>query len=201
MYSVVLMAALTVGSMTPNWPNCGACGYYGGYGAGYASFYGGGPQACGCWGGYSNWGYCNMPPPNPLVIGGYGVAGGTAAPQTGTAVPGIGNGQEEPEKPKKSKTGVKETKGPTPAKLLIELPANAKLFIDDMAVKTATGVQLFDTPALEPDTVYFYMVRIEGMRDGQPFSQTRRILVRAGQVARTQFKEMEPEAPRTARAE
>jgi uncharacterized protein (TIGR03000 family) len=199
MYSVVLVAALTAGSTTPNWHHCGACGYDGGYGEGYPGFYGAGYQGCGCWGGYSNWGYCNMPPPNPLVMGSYGAAGGTAAPGTGTAVPGTGNGQEQLEKPKK-KTGTKETMIPTRAKLLIELPPNAKLFIDDALVKTATGVQVFDTPALEPDEVYFYMVRIEGMRDGQPFSETRRILVRAGHVARTEFKEMEPEVPRTARA-
>jgi uncharacterized protein (TIGR03000 family) len=74
------------------------------------------------------------------------------------------------------------------------------LFIDDMPVKTALGVQRFDTPALEPAKVYFYTVRIEMMRDGQPLSETRRILVRAGQVAHTEFKELEPEATRTARA-
>jgi uncharacterized protein (TIGR03000 family) len=193
MYSVVLMAALTAGSTTSDWHRCGACGSHGGCGAGYSGFYGGGYEGCGCWGGYSNWSYCNMPPPNPLVMDGYGVAGGAAAP-------GTSNGQEEPEKPKKNKTGVKETMEPMRAKLLIELPANAKLFIDDKPVKTALGVQLLDTPALQPDTVYFYIVRVEMMRDGQPLSETRRILVRAGQVARTEFKELGPDAPRTVRA-
>ncbi|HEY7427105.1 MAG TPA: TIGR03000 domain-containing protein [Gemmataceae bacterium] len=191
---MVLMAVLTTGSTTTDWHHCGACG------AGGQAFSGAGYEGCGCWGGYSNWGYCNMPPPNPIVMGGHGVAGGTVTPGTGTAVPGTGNGQEELEKPKKNKTSVKETMDPTRAKLLIELPAKAKLFIDDKPVKTALGVQLFDIPVLEPDKVYFYMVRIEMMRDGQPLSQTRRILVRAGQVTRTEFQELEPEAPRTARA-
>jgi uncharacterized protein (TIGR03000 family) len=200
MYSVVLMAALTTGSTTTGWPHCGACGHYGGCGAGCQDSYGAGYEGCGCWGGYSSWGYCNMPPPNPVVMGGHGVAGGTVTPGTGTPVPGTGNGREELEKPKKNKTGVKETMAPTRAKLLIELPANAKLFIDDKPVEAALGVQLFDTPALEPDKVYFYMVRIETMRDGQPLSQTHRILVRAGQVTRTEFKELEPEAPRTVQA-
>jgi uncharacterized protein (TIGR03000 family) len=200
MYSVVLMAALTAGSNMPEGHRCGACGYYGSYGAGSYRSDGGGYDGCGCWGGYANWGYCNMPPPNPVVMGGYGAASGTPAQGMGTAVPGTGNGEEELEKPKKNKTGVKETMDPTSAKLLIELPTDAKLFIDDMPVKTALGVQRFDTPALEPDKLYFYTVRIEMMRDGQPLSETRRILVRAGQVARTEFKELEPEATRTARA-
>ena len=107
---------------------------------------------------------------------------------------GTSRDEEELDKPKKKKTSGTETMAPAPAKMLIELPADAKLFIDDMPIKTASGVQRFDTPALEPDKVYFYMVRIEMMRDGQPLSETRRILVRAGQVARTEFKEFEPKS-------
>lgn len=199
MYSVVLMGALMAGGTTTNWHPCAACGHHGGYGAGCPGFCGGGYGSCGCWGGYSNWSYCNMPPPNPSVMGGYGLGGGSVGAGTGTSVPGTGNGQEEIEKPKKSKPGVQGRMiHPSRAQLLIEVPANAKLFIDDKPVKTALGVQTFDIPALEPDQVYFYMVRIEMMRDGQPISETRRILVRAGQVARAEFKELEPETPRTA---
>jgi uncharacterized protein (TIGR03000 family) len=133
-------------------------------------------------------------------MGGYGLSGGAMAPGTGTAAPGTGNDQEDLEKPKKKKTGVNETMVPTRAKLLIELPTNAKLFIDDKPVKTASGVQFFDIPALEPGEVYFYMVRIEMMRDGHPLSETRRILVRAGQVARAEFKDLQAEAIKTAQA-
>ena len=56
----------------------------------------------------------------------------------------------------------------TKAKLVVELPADAKLFVDDMPVKATAGVQTFNTPALEPGQDYFYMVRVERMRDGQP---------------------------------
>jgi uncharacterized protein (TIGR03000 family) len=72
------------------------------------------------------------------------------------------------------------------------------LFIDDMPVKAPAGVQTFNTPALEPGQDYFYMVRVERMRDGQPISETRRIIVRAGQVARADFQDVESEAVRTA---
>jgi uncharacterized protein (TIGR03000 family) len=185
MYSVVLMTALTAGSATPAWHHCVGCGSSYGLGGGY--------DGCGCWGGYSRWSYCNMPPPNMAVLGGYGVTGGTVAPGTGA-------GGEELDKPKTNKNRDKETMVPAAAKLLVELPTNAKLFIDDRPVKAAAGEQTFDIPALEPGKVYFYELRIEMMRDGQPFTQTRRILVRAGQVARADFKDLESEALRTAQA-
>lgn len=195
MSSIVLMAALTAGSATPGWHHYGAyCGHRGGCpgcSGGYNA--GGFSGGCGCWGGYSNWGYCNMPPPNPLVMGGYGAASGTAAP-------GPSNGNEERGKPKTNNNDNKEKTIPARAKLLLSLPGNAQLFIDDQPVKAAAGVQTFDTPALEPDKDYFYMVRIEMMRDGQPLSETHRLIVRAGQVARADFKDLEAEALRTAQA-
>jgi uncharacterized protein (TIGR03000 family) len=195
MYSVVLMAALSAGSATPDWHHYGAyCGHHPGNGCGCSAYPGGGYggyDGCGCWGGYGTWSYCNMPPPNPVVMGGYGLSGGSA-------VPGNRNG-EELEKPK-NKTGVKETMAPTRAKLLIELPTDAKLFVDDMPVKATAEVLTLHTPPLEPGKDYFYIVRIERMRDGRPLSETRRILVRAGQVARADFKDLEAEALWTAQA-
>lgn len=193
MSSVVLMAALTAGSATPAWHHCGGyCGHHGGCGSCGYGYFGGGYDGCGCWGGYSRWGYCAMPPPNPVVSVAYGMTGGTVAPETGTS-------KEELGKPKTNKNGAKE-KVAAPAKLQIELPANASLFIDDMPVKAAEGVQTFDIPALEPDKDHFYIVRVEMMRDGQPISETRRIIVRAGRIARADFKDLESEALRTAQA-
>lgn len=88
----------------------------------------------------------------------------------------------------------------TNAKLVIELPANAKLFIDDMPVKVAAGVRTFNTPPLEPGKPYYYMVRIEMSRDGEPISETRRIIVHSGQIARADFKELESKTVKTAQA-
>ena len=139
-----------------------------------------------------------MPPPNPGYLGGYGVTmGGMTG---GTAAPGNGSADEELDKPKTNKKNGKQTMVPTGAKLLIEVPANAKLFIDDTRVEAAADVQAFHTPPLEPGRDYFYNVRIELMRDGQPLSQTRQIIVRAGQVARADFKDLESEALRTVQA-
>jgi uncharacterized protein (TIGR03000 family) len=141
-------------------------------------------------------------------------------PGDGTIVPGTGvypNGTGTPLGPplgtpteKKGKDGDKKGKdednkgqgmrSATKATLVVELPANAKLFIDDMPVKVPAGVRSFDTPALQPGQLYYYMVRIETMRDGESISQTRRIIVQAGQVARADFKELVSESVRTVQA-
>ena len=131
---------------------------------------------------------------------------GLIAPGTGVYPGGMGAPTGEPlgaPKENKGKDTDKTGQGTlssTSAKLVVELPANAKLYVDDVLVQAAAGVQTFNTPALEPGKAYFYLVRIEMMRDGQPLSETRRIIVRAGQVARAGFKDWESEALRTAQA-
>ena len=86
------------------------------------------------------------------------------------------------------------------AKLVVELPPNSKLFIDDKPMKNTSGVRSFNTPDLEPGQAYYYMVRVETVRDGKTVSETRRVIVRAGQVARADFKDLESDAVRTAQA-
>lgn len=72
------------------------------------------------------------------------------------------------------------------AKLIIDAPADAALYVDDMPVKADKNRQ-FSTPALEPGQTYYYTVRIEMLRDGKPVSESRRVLVRANEVARESF--------------
>lgn len=208
MYSVVLMAALTAGSGTPDCHRCGCgggcyggCwgGCYGCWGGCYGGCYGGfgGCMGCwggggcyGCWGGYASWGYGAPSYPGQVYPGdGMMTPGGT----TGEPLPPA---KENKDKDKKKDTMLSTTK----AKLVVELPANAKLFIDDMPMKAASGMRSFNTPDLEPGQAYYYMVRVETTRDGKPVSETRRVIVRAGQVARADFKELTSDAVRTAQA-
>jgi uncharacterized protein (TIGR03000 family) len=74
------------------------------------------------------------------------------------------------------------------------------LYIDDLPMKNASGTRTFSTPTLEPGQAYYYMVRAEVMREGKPVSETRRVIVRAGQTIRADFKDMEVETVRTAQA-
>src|SRR5579875_1946977 len=177
MYSMVLMAALTAGNVTPDCHGCcGGC--YGCWGGCY-----------GCWGGYASWGYGT--PTYPGTVSPGGAAPGTMAPSGEQLAP-----PTEEKKPKKEGTMLPTNK----AKLVVELPANAKLFIDDKPMKVTSGLRSFNTPELEPGQAYYYMVRVETIRDGKPVSQTRRVIVRAGQIARADFKDMEADTVRTVQA-
>jgi uncharacterized protein (TIGR03000 family) len=129
------------------------------------------------------------------------IAPGTADYPSGTGTP-TGEPVDTPTETKgkgRNENG-KSVLPSTNAKVVVELPANAKLYVDGLLVHDAAGVQTFNTPALEPGKAYFYLVSIEMMRDGQPLSETRRIIVRAGQVARADFKDWESEALRSAQA-
>jgi uncharacterized protein (TIGR03000 family) len=205
MYSMVLMAALTAGNATPYCHGCcgcwgggwGCCGCWGGWGYGcwgcFGGCYGcfGGCYGCyGCWGGYASWGGYYGAPTYP----------GTVAPAAPGGPAPAGEGLPYPPEDT-SKGKKKETRAPTnKAKLVVELPENAKLFIDDKPMKAASGVRSFNTPELEPGQAYYYLVRVETVRDGKPISETRRVIVRAGQVARANFKDMESDVVRTAQA-
>ena len=82
------------------------------------------------------------------------------APGTGVYPDGTGTPMDAPlGSPTENKSKESDKKGQslqtaTKATLIVELPANAKLFIDDMLVKVPAGVRSFDTPALEPGQLY-----------------------------------------------
>jgi uncharacterized protein (TIGR03000 family) len=136
--------------------------------------------------------------PSPAV---YPSGTGTPIYPSGTGTPvGEPLGTPKENKGKEPEKNGRAMLSSTNAKLVIELPVNAKLFIDDMPVKVSAGVRTFNTPELEAGRAYYYMVRIEMMRDGEPVSETRRIIVHAGQIARADFKELESRAVRTAQA-
>jgi uncharacterized protein (TIGR03000 family) len=75
--------------------------------------------------------------------------------------------------------------------LIIEVPENAKLFIDDQLMKSTTTERFFYTPALENGQKYFYDVRVEVMKDGQKVTESKRVIVQAGDVRRESFRSMD----------
>ena len=74
--------------------------------------------------------------------------------------------------------------------MIVEVPADAKLYIDDTAMRTPSEHRTYQTPDLEPGQTYYYEVRVEVQRDGKPISETRRVLVRAGQEVHADFTDM-----------
>jgi uncharacterized protein (TIGR03000 family) len=80
---------------------------------------------------------------------------------------------------------------PSKAKLLVELPQYAKLYIDDQLMKTTSGKRSFNTPALEHGQQYYYIVRAEVVLDGKTYTETKRVLLRAGEEVHASFAELE----------
>jgi uncharacterized protein (TIGR03000 family) len=80
---------------------------------------------------------------------------------------------------------------PYRARLLIDLPADAKLYIDDQLMKTTSEHRTFNTPVLDRRQTYFYELRAEIVRDGKPLSVTKRVTLKAGEVVQANFGEME----------
>jgi uncharacterized protein (TIGR03000 family) len=76
------------------------------------------------------------------------------------------------------------------AKVTVSVPEDAKLYVDGVLCPLNSTSRTFETPKLEPGRRYFYTVRAEVVRDGQPQSESRRIYVEAGKTTSVDFKEL-----------
>jgi uncharacterized protein (TIGR03000 family) len=216
MYSMVLMAALASGADAPacHWRSChggyGGCygchGCYGSVGHGGHGCHGGwGCHGChggwgshGCYGSYGGCYGCHGCYGATGYYGCYGCAGGYAPAYgvvpTGPPVEAV-PAEKLPVNPKKKTTSAEAER----AQLVVELPTDAKLYVDGSAVKSTAAKRTFSTPPLEPGQAYYYMLRAEVVRDGQTIAETARVIVRAGEVARASFPNLE--TPDTATAQ
>jgi uncharacterized protein (TIGR03000 family) len=213
MYSVVLMAALTTGAAGENchWGcshtcygggNYGGCygGCYGGYGygsgyggcyggcyggryygGGYSGCYGGGYGGYACYGCYGGW-----------SCYGSGVNYGPVVVPSGVPT-GPGGTPEKLGEPKKQD----ET---SRAKVMIDVPANAKLYIDNQPMSDKTGQRAFMTPPLQRGQTYFYDVKIVLTVDGREKAETQRVILRAGDVVAASFPTPQSSGTATAQA-
>jgi uncharacterized protein (TIGR03000 family) len=198
MYTLVMMAALTTGADTPNWGfRCGCCGgarhschgCSGGYGCGGC----GGGCYGGCYGGYgchgASWGCGGCSGLYGCMGGCYGGYTSSYFP-TGTPAPPAAKEPPVEPAPAPKKEKAKEGQASNRARLLIDLPAEAKLYIDDKLMKSTSANRSFSTPALDQGQAYFYDVRAELVRDGKTYSETKRVILRPGDVVHASFTEM-----------
>ncbi len=213
MYSVVLMAALTTGAETPSW-GCHGCwgrwGCRGGVGCNgcYGGCYGGccggcyGGSGCnGCWGGYRTYGWYGCYGCSGGCYGcngcvGNGCKGGVVRPvppRGGYAEPVPAPADKKPADKKKDSTP-KESSVNNQAKLIVELPAEARLFIDNKSMQATGNRRVFATPSLEPGRKYYYVLRVEVIRDGQPLSDTKQVVFQAGDEIQASFANLGPPA-------
>jgi uncharacterized protein (TIGR03000 family) len=170
------------------WGGChggwGWRGCHGWGGGGCCGCYGGGYGGChGCYGGYG---------------GGYGGCFGMVS-YTGciggchSNYAPVPQGSPAPRKPpeKIMKPADKESAAPKEAKLIVDLPADAKLFIDDQPMQVTNQHPVFVTPGLQTGKTYYYDVRAEIMREGKPVSDTKRVVFHAGDELRESFVSLE----------
>ena len=183
MYSVVLMVAMTTGTETPDCHRHGCCGgssgysgcygsSYGCYGSSYGGCYG---SSYGCYG--SSYGGCYGSSYGGCYGSSYGGCyGGT--PYKGTPVMSMppGTKPETVTKPPKPD----EAMIPAPARIIVSLPADAKLSFDGVPTASTSAERVFISPELKPNQDYRYTLRAEMVRDGRSQSVEQTVLVRAG---------------------
>jgi uncharacterized protein (TIGR03000 family) len=161
---------------------CGCCGgghrLFGGHRHGGYSCCGG----CygGCYGGYSCCGGC---------YGGYSCCGGVIyGGSPGSVI--ITEPGKKPEEPiKKPEDKKPETLVPAPATIIVSLPADAKLTIDDAATTSTSSMRVFTSPALPVGRDFHYTLKAEFVRDGKPATKSKEVTVRAGEATRVDLNE------------
>jgi len=185
MYSVVLATVLTAGGASPAWGHHGCHGCCGGYNAFSFSCGGccGGYSSCyGCGGGYSS---C------------YGCCGGCTGGCYGNSTYFVPVQPEKKEEKKGDKKNEKESGArATQATVVVELPADATMMIDNYVSDLTSDTRTFVTPDLVPNKDYYYTIKAEVMRDGRKVTQSQKIFVRAGRTTRVEFGEMAEAAAR-----
>ena len=72
-------------------------------------------------------------------------------------------------------------RGPTPARLLVLLPADARLAIDGEATRSTGQTRRFISPPLVLGQTFRYTLRAEVTRDGKRQVETKEVTVRAGE--------------------
>src|SRR5262245_17802335 len=78
--------------------------------------------------------------------------------------------------------------------VVITLPADAKLYFNDVLTHTPGATRTFATPPLQFGMNYTYQLRAEVTRQGKPVSETKQIVVRAGETTNVDFSPLGTEA-------
>jgi uncharacterized protein (TIGR03000 family) len=138
----------------------GGCGYGGGCGSGGCGY--GGGYAVGC-------SSCGGPTMGYASAGGGGCPGGVCAID-GSGVALLADAQA------------------APAKIVVDLPADATLTIDDAATKATSATRVFVSPSLPTGQEYHYTLKAEVVRDGKAFSVEKTIAVRGGEETRVALR-------------
>src|SRR5262245_2410610 len=185
----------------------GGCfgGCYGGcFGGGFGCYgcYGGGFGCYGCYGGFASYGCFGCYGGGYSVgYGGhgcYGCSGGVvviyrqAPPRKG----GKGGGKNG-DMNKNGKNGKGDKNGddearvrPDRATVVVHLPADARLYVDNVLCPLNSNKRTFQTPPLEKGRKYYYTIKARAVREGKPVQESRKVYVAAGKKVRVDFGDL-----------
>jgi uncharacterized protein (TIGR03000 family) len=155
------------------YPACSWSTYYYSY-CGYP-----GCGSCGFIGSFPGYGY----------PAGYAAAGGDAMGEREKALEAqIRQLREEMKRQQGAKPKDEETAAP--AHVVVRLPADARLFINDDACPLTSAERSFDTPDLERGMTYHYTIRAEVTREGRAVTASKRVTVEAGKDTVVEFGDL-----------
>lgn len=186
MFSVVLATVMTASTAAPSWGKCYGCkgcwGCHGCWGCACScSCYGcWGCSGCGCWGCHGCWGCSSC---GGCWYGcscscwGWGCWGCYSG--VPVAVPAVVTPP--------AKAAVAPTPSPTQAIVIVQLPSEAQLYVDGKLSNQSASPRMLVTPQLEAGKDYFYTLKVELTRDGKTLSESREVIVKAGQTSRVDF--------------
>ena len=73
------------------------------------------------------------------------------------------------------------------ARVVVSLPADARLWVDQVECPLSGSVRSFDTPQLDPQQTYAYTLRVAVQRNGQTVQDSRRVQLTPGQRVEVDF--------------
>lgn len=76
------------------------------------------------------------------------------------------------------------------ATVVVELPADAKLFLNGDAVPLTSARRTFQTPELQAGKTYAYTFRAEVVREGKTLTDSKRVVFQAGGMVQVDFQEL-----------
>jgi uncharacterized protein (TIGR03000 family) len=92
--------------------------------------------------------------------------------------------KEEEELKTKPKPKPMTGMAPAPATIVVTLPADARLTVDDAATTSTSTRRVFVSPALPQGQEFHYTLKAEFVREGKPVVVNKEVAVRAGDETR-----------------
>jgi uncharacterized protein (TIGR03000 family) len=86
------------------------------------------------------------------------------------------------------KDGSAKDKNDTAARLIVKLPADAELTIDDHLMQGTSDRRVFDTPPLQKGLTYVFKLKATVVRNGRTMTATRELLFKAASLSEVSFE-------------